>query len=169
MALEMVEGEPPYMGEPMLKALYMIAKEGRPAFKNPGGMSPDLKDFIEQCTIMDPVDRPSAAQMLQVLCSVCVCVCVCVCSVLMCCVCAADSIHFCGERAGRTSSCHWSSRTRRRRTPRPRSTRLSSSKLRTPGPKERRKNERGAKIVFLNSEERREHPHKYKISNKTRV
>lgn len=65
MALEMVEGEPPYMGEPMLKALYMIAKEGRPAFKNPGGMSPDLKDFIEQCTIMDPVDRPSAAQMLQ--------------------------------------------------------------------------------------------------------
>jgi p21-activated kinase 1 len=66
MALEMVEGEPPYMGEPMLKALYMIAKEGRPPFKNPNGMSPDLKDFIEQCTIMDPIDRPSAAQMLQV-------------------------------------------------------------------------------------------------------
>lgn len=62
----MVEGEPPYMGEPMLKALYMIAKEGRPPFKNPNSISPDLRDFIEQCTIMDPAERPNAAQMLKV-------------------------------------------------------------------------------------------------------
>jgi len=65
MALEMVEGEPPYMGEPMLKALYMIAKDGRPPFKNASAMSPELKDFIEKCTIMDPGQRPTAAQMLQ--------------------------------------------------------------------------------------------------------
>jgi len=66
MALEMVEGEPPYMGEPMLKALYMIAKDGRPPFKDPNSISPELRDFIEKCTIMDPAERPTAAQMLQV-------------------------------------------------------------------------------------------------------
>lgn len=65
MALEMVEGEPPYMGEPMLKALYMIAKDGRPPFKDPNSISPELRDFIEKCTIMDPAERPTAAQMLQ--------------------------------------------------------------------------------------------------------
>jgi p21-activated kinase 1 len=65
MAMELVEGEPPYMGESMLKALYMIAKEGRPPFKNPEAMSQELKSFIEQCTTMDPDTRPSAAEMLR--------------------------------------------------------------------------------------------------------
>jgi len=65
MGLELVEGEPPYMNESMLKALFKIAKEGLPPFKNPESMSGDLKNFIRTCCTMDSEARPSAAEMLK--------------------------------------------------------------------------------------------------------
>ncbi|KAL6054967.1 Serine/threonine-protein kinase 36 [Balamuthia mandrillaris] len=65
MAVETVEGEPPYMRESMLKALFLIAKEGIPPFKNPEGMSDALQDFIHQCTIMEAAERPSSSDMLS--------------------------------------------------------------------------------------------------------
>jgi len=65
MALEMVEGEPPYMNETMLKALFKIAKEGIPPFKNPELMSDQLKSFIKACCTMDPLTRPSSTDMLK--------------------------------------------------------------------------------------------------------
>jgi len=66
MAVEMFEGEPPYLEESMLKALFLIAKKGRPDFKNPGGMSEEFKDFITQCTTMEPDERPDTSQLLSV-------------------------------------------------------------------------------------------------------
>ena len=66
MAQEMIEGEPQYMEETTLKALYLIASQGRAPFKNPEKISPGLKNFIKQCTVMDPNNRPSAAQLLKV-------------------------------------------------------------------------------------------------------
>eukprot|EP01087_Luapelamoeba_hula_P001046 TRINITY_DN1079_c0_g2_i2.p1 TRINITY_DN1079_c0_g2~~TRINITY_DN1079_c0_g2_i2.p1 ORF type:complete len:950 (-),score=193.52 TRINITY_DN1079_c0_g2_i2:107-2956(-) len=65
MAMEMVEGEPPYMNESMLRALFLIATKGPPDFKNPDSMSEDLKDFIRMCTIMEPDDRPSSSDLLM--------------------------------------------------------------------------------------------------------
>jgi len=65
MAVEMFEGEPPYLEESMLKALFLIAKKGRPDFKNPDGMSEDFKDFITRCTIMEPDQRPDTTELLS--------------------------------------------------------------------------------------------------------
>merc|ERR1712137_1283919 len=66
MAQEMVEQDPPYMEESTIKALYLIASQGRAPFKNPEKLSPGFKNFVKQCTIMDPDARPSAAQLLRV-------------------------------------------------------------------------------------------------------
>ena len=66
MAVEMFDGEPPYIEESMLKALFLIAKKGRPDFKKPSAMSAQFKDFITQCTIMEPDQRPTTEDMLAV-------------------------------------------------------------------------------------------------------
>eukprot|EP00013_Stygamoeba_regulata_P023814 CAMPEP_0177648682 /NCGR_PEP_ID=MMETSP0447-20121125/10958_1 /TAXON_ID=0 /ORGANISM="Stygamoeba regulata, Strain BSH-02190019" /LENGTH=534 /DNA_ID=CAMNT_0019151339 /DNA_START=121 /DNA_END=1725 /DNA_ORIENTATION=+ len=65
MALEMVEGEPPYMDESNLRALFLISTQGRPPFKNPGAMSTYLRNFIENCTKMDADERPTASELLR--------------------------------------------------------------------------------------------------------
>eukprot|EP01094_Clydonella_sp_ATCC50884_P029584 TRINITY_DN9310_c0_g1_i1.p2 TRINITY_DN9310_c0_g1~~TRINITY_DN9310_c0_g1_i1.p2 ORF type:complete len:177 (-),score=54.56 TRINITY_DN9310_c0_g1_i1:148-678(-) len=66
MAMECFEGQPPYMEEPStMKALFMIVSQGRPAYKDPDGMSAEIKDFIEKCTMMEPDDRPSAEELLK--------------------------------------------------------------------------------------------------------
>lgn len=66
MAIEMYEGQPPYMDEPStMRALFLIVSKGRPAYKDPDSMSPEFKDFIEQCTRMVPDERPSCAELLQ--------------------------------------------------------------------------------------------------------
>eukprot|EP01088_Endostelium_zonatum_P002951 TRINITY_DN1388_c0_g3_i1.p1 TRINITY_DN1388_c0_g3~~TRINITY_DN1388_c0_g3_i1.p1 ORF type:complete len:519 (+),score=159.35 TRINITY_DN1388_c0_g3_i1:1603-3159(+) len=63
MAMEMKELEPPYMDEPMLKALFMIAKHGRPEFKDKDSMSAEFRDFIELCTMMEPDQRPESREL----------------------------------------------------------------------------------------------------------
>ncbi|KAL6057894.1 signal transducing kinase of the PAK [Balamuthia mandrillaris] len=65
MAVELFDGEPPYINESMLKALFYIAKKGRPEFKNPQNMSPEFKDFIEKCTIYEPDQRPTSTEILK--------------------------------------------------------------------------------------------------------
>jgi serine/threonine protein kinase len=44
----------------------MIVSKGRPDYKDAGAMSPEIKDFIEQCTQMEPADRPTMEQLMQV-------------------------------------------------------------------------------------------------------
>lgn len=65
MAQEMVEGDPPYMEETAIKALFLIASKGRAPFKNPEKLSPAFKNFVKQCTIMDPNMRPTASTLLK--------------------------------------------------------------------------------------------------------
>eukprot|EP00005_Dracoamoeba_jomungandri_P005086 CAMPEP_0174258236 /NCGR_PEP_ID=MMETSP0439-20130205/7269_1 /TAXON_ID=0 /ORGANISM="Stereomyxa ramosa, Strain Chinc5" /LENGTH=879 /DNA_ID=CAMNT_0015341675 /DNA_START=68 /DNA_END=2707 /DNA_ORIENTATION=- len=65
MALEMVESEPPYMKETMLRALFLIAKEGIPPFKYESQMSGTFRHFIQTCCMMEQEDRPSATELLK--------------------------------------------------------------------------------------------------------
>jgi hypothetical protein len=65
MTLEMIDGEPPYMDQDPIKALYLIATIGSPEIKNPQELSPPLRDFLDVCLKLKPEDRPSAAELLE--------------------------------------------------------------------------------------------------------
>jgi p21-activated kinase 1 len=66
LAIEMIEGEPPYMEESMLRALFLIASRGRPEWRcPPSRLSDRLRDFVEFATRFNPEERPTSAQLLE--------------------------------------------------------------------------------------------------------
>jgi p21-activated kinase 1 len=61
----MVEGEPPYLEQDPLKALYLIATNGTPTIANPENLSSTFRDYLAKTLEVDADKRPGATQLLQ--------------------------------------------------------------------------------------------------------
>ncbi|KAK9460461.1 kinase-like domain-containing protein [Lipomyces oligophaga] len=64
MAIEMVEGEPPYLTEAPIRALYLISTNGTPDLKDPNALSSTFKSFLGWALQVDPNRRASAQELL---------------------------------------------------------------------------------------------------------
>ena len=67
MAIEMLEGEPPYLNENPLRALYLIATNGTPKLQDPESVSRYFSDFLDRALQVDVSKRSSTEELLQVL------------------------------------------------------------------------------------------------------
>ncbi|KAH9932671.1 Pkinase-domain-containing protein [Amylocystis lapponica] len=65
MAIEMIEGEPPYLNQNPLKALYLIATNGTPTIANPESLSSVFRDYLAKTLEVDAERRPTASEVLQ--------------------------------------------------------------------------------------------------------
>ncbi|KAM9227041.1 LOW QUALITY PROTEIN: serine/threonine-protein kinase PAK 3-like [Leptosomus discolor] len=64
-AIEMAEGEPPYLHEDPLVVMNLIAMEGTPELQNPERLSALFHDFLNCCLQVDVDRRWSAKELLQ--------------------------------------------------------------------------------------------------------
>lgn len=62
----MIEGEPPYLNQNPLKALYLIATNGTPTIANPENLSPVFTDYLAKTLEVDAEKRPNATELLLV-------------------------------------------------------------------------------------------------------
>jgi serine/threonine protein kinase len=66
MAIEMLEGEPPYLNENPLRALYLIATNGTPKLQDPDSVSMYFSNFLECALQVEVSKRAGAEELLQV-------------------------------------------------------------------------------------------------------
>lgn len=64
MAMEMAEGEPPYMEYPPLRALFLITTKGIPPLKD-SKWSTEMVQFVGNCLEKEPAQRPTAVSLLN--------------------------------------------------------------------------------------------------------
>mmetsp|Transcript_1967 Transcript_1967/g.7052 ORF Transcript_1967/g.7052 Transcript_1967/m.7052 type:complete len:718 (+) Transcript_1967:157-2310(+) len=64
-AVEMAERSPPRSDIHPMRVIFMIAREPSPSFKDQSKWSASFKDFISQCLMKDPSQRPTTSQLLS--------------------------------------------------------------------------------------------------------
>ncbi len=65
LAVEMVEGSPPYMDETPMKAMYLISKRGKPPpLKSQSELSSAFRHFLDRCLTVDVERRADAAELV---------------------------------------------------------------------------------------------------------
>lgn len=64
-ALEMADGEPPWLHEPPLRALLLITTEGTPGVRHPTRWSSAFKHFLKCCLHLNASKRATAEQLLM--------------------------------------------------------------------------------------------------------
>jgi len=64
-AIEMGEGKPPYSNIHPMRAIFMIPSRPPPKPSEPEKWSKDFNDFVAQCLIKNPENRPAAADLLK--------------------------------------------------------------------------------------------------------
>jgi len=64
-AIEMAEGKPPYSNIHPMRAIFMIPSRPPPKLTEPDKWSKDFNDFIAQCLIKNPEQRPNATDLLK--------------------------------------------------------------------------------------------------------
>lgn len=65
MIIEMIEGEPPYLNETPLRALYLIATNGTPNLKDPDSLTELMRNFLNWTLQVDPEKRGTATELLD--------------------------------------------------------------------------------------------------------
>ncbi len=65
MLIEMLEGEPPYLAEEPLKALYLIVTNGTPRLKKQSTAGVLTKEFLACCLEVDVTCRWSSKELLN--------------------------------------------------------------------------------------------------------
>ncbi|KAI0286006.1 kinase-like domain-containing protein [Russula aff. rugulosa BPL654] len=63
--IEMLEGQPPYLNQNPLKALFLVATNGTPTIANPENLTSTLRDYLAKTLEVDAEKRPDATQLLQ--------------------------------------------------------------------------------------------------------
>jgi serine/threonine protein kinase len=64
-AIEIAEGEPPYLKENSMKALQLISSNPPPTLREKNKWSSEFNDFVTRCLIKDPEARPRASELLE--------------------------------------------------------------------------------------------------------
>ena len=65
-AIEMADGDPPYLDFPPLRALFLIATQGSPTPKDPEQWSSTFRNFLSQCLEVESSKRATATELLKV-------------------------------------------------------------------------------------------------------